>query len=110
MSDLDSGSIYCLLTSPFHQASLSQASALFPTGPCCAVYVSLLAGVFLILVLISCLRMQVGAKIVKAGPTNSTVYMTGISFIYKEHQILVEVNNDGSGIVGEHRAHHHWLF
>ncbi|CAL8467174.1 g6710 [Coccomyxa elongata] len=60
VSDLDSGSIYCLLTSPFH---------------------------------------QVAAKIVKAGPTNTTVYMTGISFIYKEHQILTEVNNDGSGII-----------
>lgn len=41
------------------------------------------------------------AKIVKAGPTNTTVYMTGISFIYKEHQILTEVNNDGSGIICE---------
>lgn len=41
------------------------------------------------------------AKIVKAGPTNTTVYMTGISLIYKEHQILTEVNNDGSGIIGE---------
>ena len=42
---------------------------------------------------------QVGAKIVKAGPDNATVYMTGMGIMYKEHEILVEVNNDGSGIM-----------
>ena len=45
--------------------------------------------------------MQVGAKIVKAGPDNATVYMTGMGIMYKEHEILVEVNNDGSGVMCE---------
>jgi len=45
---------------------------------------------------------QVAARIVKAGPTNKTVYMTGLAVIYKEHQLLVEVNNDGSGIICAH--------
>ncbi len=31
--------------------------------------------------------------------------MSGIAIMYKEHEILVEVNNDGSGIIGAHRAH-----
>ncbi|CAL5225282.1 g8079 [Coccomyxa viridis] len=60
VSDLDSDSVYCLLSSPFH---------------------------------------QVGARIVKAGPDNATVYMTGMGIMYKEHEILVEVNNDGSGVI-----------
>ena len=42
---------------------------------------------------------QVGAKIVKAGPENGTVYMKGMGTMYKEHEILVEVNNDGSGVM-----------
>ena len=42
---------------------------------------------------------QVAAKIVKAGPDNGTVYMTGMGVMYKEHEILVEVNNDGSGVI-----------
>ena len=45
--------------------------------------------------------MQVGARIVKAGPDNATVYMTGMGIMYKEHEILVEVNNDGSGVICE---------
>lgn len=44
---------------------------------------------------------QVGARIVKAGPDNATVYMTGMGIMYKEHEILVEVNNDGSGVMRE---------
>jgi hypothetical protein len=44
---------------------------------------------------------QVAAKILKAGPDNSTIYMTGMGLMYKEHEILVRVNNDGSGIIGE---------
>lgn len=44
---------------------------------------------------------QVGARIVKAGPDNATVYMTGMGIMYKEHEILVEVNNDGSGVICE---------
>ena len=43
--------------------------------------------------------LQVGAKIVKAGPDNGTVYMKGMGTMYKEHEILVEVNNDGSGVM-----------
>ena len=42
---------------------------------------------------------QVGAKRVKAGPENGTVYMKGMGTMYKEHEILVEVNNDGSGVM-----------
>lgn len=42
---------------------------------------------------------QVAARIVKAGPDNGTVYMTGMGVMYKEHEILVEVNNDGSGVI-----------
>jgi hypothetical protein len=42
---------------------------------------------------------QVAAKIVKAGPDNGIVYLTGIGIMYKEHEILVEVNNDGSGVI-----------
>ena len=45
---------------------------------------------------------QVGARIVKAGPDNATVYMTGMGIMYKEHEILVEVNNDGSGVICEY--------
>ncbi|CAK0735989.1 hypothetical protein CVIRNUC_000673 [Coccomyxa viridis] len=60
VSDLESDSVYCLLSSPYH---------------------------------------QVGAKIVKAGPENGTVYMKGMGTMYKEHEILVEVNNDGSGVM-----------
>ena len=37
----------------------------------------------------------------KAGPDNATVYMTGMGIMYKEHEILVEVNNDGSGVICE---------
>ena len=37
----------------------------------------------------------------KAGPDNATVYMTGMGIMYKEHEILVEVNNDGSGVMCE---------
>lgn len=36
----------------------------------------------------------------KAGPDNGTVYMKGMGIMYKEHEILVEVNNDGSGVIG----------
>jgi hypothetical protein len=57
----------------------------------------------------SALPVQIGAKIVKAGPDNGTVYMTGMAVIYKEHQILVEVNNDGSGILCECTSSS-WLF
>lgn len=45
--------------------------------------------------------MQVASKIVKAGPDNATVYMKGMGIMYKEHDILVEVNNDGSGVICE---------
>jgi len=44
---------------------------------------------------------QVASKIVKAGPDNATVYMKGMGIMYKEHDILVEVNNDGSGVICE---------
>ena len=39
----------------------------------------------------------------KAGPDNATVYMKGMGIMYKEHEILVEVNNDGSGVICERR-------
>ena len=52
------------------------------------------------------LSLQVAAKILKAGPGNATIYMSGVAIMYKEHEILVEVNNDGSGIIGVvHCAH-----
>ena len=44
------------------------------------------------------------SKILKAGPDNSTIYMTGMGLMYKEHEILVRVNNDGSGIIGTPRS------
>lgn len=47
----------------------------------------------------SAVHTQIASRIVKAGPKNITVYMTGMAIMYKEHQILVEVNNDGSGII-----------
>jgi len=55
-----------------------------------------------------CVGPQVASKIVKAGPDNGTVYMTGLSIIYKEHQVLVEVSNDGSGIVGKPYVFSRW--